>query len=66
MQKQIVRIDETTKQNDFLNNKINELNLLSILRTKEFEEKFSAAQSALTEKAQKNNDLSVELIEKDA
>lgn len=59
MQKQTQKIDDSARENDFLNGKINELSLLAILRTQEFEEKYTATQNALAEKSQKANELSV-------
>jgi chromosome segregation ATPase len=65
MQKQTDRIDESAREADFLNGKINELSLMNILRTQEFEEKLASLQAALREKSQKVNDLSVEIIERE-
>lgn len=62
MQRQTEKIDEYTRENEFLNGKINELSLMSMLRTQEFEEKFAALQTTLQEKSAKVNELSVEII----
>jgi chromosome segregation ATPase len=65
MQKQSEKIDEFTRESELMNGRINELSLLNILRSEEFESKFAMMQAIVKEKSQKINELSVEIIERD-
>ena len=55
MQRQTERIDQSSREADFLNGKINDLSLMNMLRTQEFEEKVTALQNAIKEKSAKVN-----------
>lgn len=64
MLKQSEKIDECSNEAEFLNRKMNDLSLINILRSKEFEDQLSALQATIREKSQKINELSVEIIER--